>query len=62
MTEIAGKSNYSKLKFKLKKRSIHIIPTKDIDLPVGKTIAFKCEVVKNPTDLSDGPVVVKMKS
>ena len=35
MTEIEGKSNYSKLEFKFKKRSIDITPTKDIHLPVG---------------------------
>ena len=61
MTEIERKSNYSKLEFKFKKRSIGIIPTKDIHSPVGKTTAIDCEMVKNP-DLSDGTVVVKMKS
>ena len=62
MTEIEGKCNYSKLEFKFKKRSIDITPTKDIHLPVGKTTAFNCEMVKEPPDLSDGPIVVKMKS
>ena len=62
MTEIEGKSNYSKLEFKFKKRSIGIIPTKDIHLPVGKTTAIDCEMVRKPPDLSDGTVVVKMKS
>ena len=40
MTEIEKKSNYSKLEFKLKKRSIDITPIKDIHLPVGKTTVF----------------------
>ena len=62
MTEIEGKSNYSKLEFKFKKRSIGIIPTKDIHLRVGKTTAIDCEMVRKPPDLSDGTVVVKMKS
>ena len=42
MTEIGGKSNYSKLELKLKKRSIDITPTKDIYLAVGKPTAFDC--------------------
>ena len=62
MTEIEGKNNYSKLEFKFQKRSIWIIPTKDIHLPVGKTTAIDCEMVRKPPDLSDGRVVVKMKS
>ena len=51
MTEIEGKSNYSKLEFKFKKRSIGIIPTKDIHLPVGKTTPVDCETVGNPRPL-----------
>ena len=62
MTEIEGKSNFSKLEFKFKKRSIGITPSKDIHLPVGKTTAIDCKMVKKPSDLSDGTVVVKMKS
>ena len=62
MTEIEGKSNYSKLEFKFKKRSIDVIPTKDIHLLVGKTTAIDCEIVRKPPHLSDGTVVVKMKS
>ena len=62
MTEIEGKSNYSKLEFKFKKRLIDITPTKDIHLPVSKTTAFDFEMVEKPLDLADGPVVVKMKS
>ena len=62
MTEIEGKSNFSKLEFKFKKRSIDITPLKDIHLPVGQTTAIDCEMVKKPPDLSDGLVVVKMKS
>ena len=62
MTEIEGKSNYSKLEFKIKKRSIGIIPTKDIHLPVGKTKAIDFDMVRKPPDLLDGTVVVKMKS
>ena len=62
MTEIEGKSNYSRLEFKFKKRSIGITPSKDIHLPVGKTRAIDCEMVKKPPDLSDDTVVVKMKS
>ena len=62
MTEIEGKSNFSKLEFKFKKRSIGITPSKDIHLPVGRTTAIHCEMVWKPSDLSDGPVVVKMKS
>ena len=62
MTAIEGKSNYSKLEFKFKKRSIGITPSKDIHLPVGKTTAIDCEMVRKPSDLSDGTVVVKMKS
>ena len=61
MTEIEGKSNYSKLEVKFKNRSIDITPTEDIHLPVGKTTAFDCEMVKKPSDLSDGPVYVKMR-
>ena len=62
MTEIEGKSNFSKLEFKFKKRSIDITPLKDIHLPVGQTTAIDCEMVKKPPDFSDGIVVVKMKS
>ena len=62
MTEIEGKSYYSKLEFKFKKTSIGITPSKDIYLPVGKTRAIDCEMVKKPPELSDGTVVVKMKS
>ena len=54
MTEIEGKSNFSKLEFKFKKRSIDITPIKDIHLPVGQTTAIDCESVKKPPDLSDG--------
>ena len=51
------------MEFKFKKTSIDITPTKNIHLPVGKTTAFDCKMVKkNPSDLSDGPVVVKMRS
>ena len=50
------------LEFKFKKRSIGITPSKDIHLPVGKTTAIDSEIVKKPSDLSDGPVVVIMKS
>ena len=53
MTEMEGKSNYSKLEFKFKKRPIGITPSKDIHLLVGKTTAFDCEMVKTPSDLSD---------
>ena len=60
MTEIEGKSNYSKLEFKFKKRSIGITPLKDIHLPVGQTTAIDCEMLKKPPDLSYGIVVVKM--
>ena len=60
MRDIEGKNNYSKLEFKFKKRSIDITPSKDIHLPLDKTIAFDCEMVKKPSDLSDGPVVVKI--
>ena len=56
------KSNYSKFEFTFKKRSIDITPTKDIQLPVGNTTAYDCEMVKKPSDLSDGSVVVEMKS
>ena len=31
-------------------------------LPVGKTTAFDCEMIRKPSDLADGPVIVKMKS
>ena len=62
MTDFEGKSNYSKLEFKFKKRSIGIIPTKDIHLPVGKTTAIDSEMVRKSPDLSDGTVVVRMKS
>ena len=62
MTEFEGKSYYSKLKFKFKKRSIAITLSKDIHLPVGKTTATDCEMVRKSPDLSDGTVVVKMKS
>ena len=62
MTEIEGKSNFSILEFKFKKRSIDITPIKDIHLPVGPTTAIDCEMVKKPPDLSDRLVVVKMKS
>ena len=62
MTEIEGKSIYSKLEFKFKKRSIGITPSKGIHLPVGKTTPIDCEMVKKCPDLSDGTVVLKMKS
>ena len=62
MTEIEGKSNYSKLESKFKKRSIGITPSKDIYLPIGKTIVIDCEMLRKPSDISDGPAVVKMKS
>ena len=62
MREIEGKSNYSKLEFKFKKRSIGITPLKDIHLPLCQTTAIDCEMVRKPPDLSDGTVVVKMKS
>ena len=61
MTEIEGKSNYSKLEFKFKKRSVGITPLKDIHLQVGQTRAIDCEMVKKPPYLSDGIVVVKIK-
>ena len=44
------------------KRSIGIAPSKDIHVPLGEITAVDCEMVKKPLDLSDGPVVVKMKS
>ena len=59
MTEIEGKSNFSKLEFKFKKRSIGITPFRDIHLPVGQTTAIDFEMVKKPPDLSVG---MKMKS
>ena len=62
MTEIEGTSNYSKVEFKFKKRSIDITPTKDNHLPVGKTTSFDCEMIKKPSDLAGGLVVVKIKS
>ena len=62
MTEVEVKSNYSKTEFKFKKRSIGITPSKDTHLPVGKTRAIDCEMIRKPSDLSDGTVVVKMKS
>ena len=49
------------LEFKFKKKSIGITPSKNIHLPVGKTTVFDCDMVKEPSDLSDGPIVVKMK-
>ena len=62
MTEIEGKRNYSKMEFKFeKKRSIGITPSKDIHLPLDKTTAIDCEMLKKLPDLSDGTVVVKMK-
>ena len=62
VTEIEEKINYSKLEFKFKKRSIDITPSKDIHLPVGKTTAIDCGMVRKTSDLSDNPVLVKMKS
>ena len=62
MTEIEGKSNYSKLEFKFKKGSVGITPLKDIHLPIGQTTAIDCEMVRRPPDLLEGTVVVKMKS
>ena len=50
------------MEFKFRKRSIGITPSKEIHLPVGKTKAIDCEMVRKPSELSDGPVVVKMKS
>ena len=61
MTEIEGKRYYSKLEFKFKKRSIGFTPSKDIHLSVGKTTDYEREIVKKPSDLSDGQEVVKMK-
>ena len=60
MIEIEGKSNYSKLEFKFKKRSVGITPSKDIHLPVSTATAIDCKMVRKPSDLSDSPVVVKM--
>ena len=60
VTEIGGRSNYSKLVLKCKKRSIDITSTKDIHLPVGKTTAFDCEMISEPSDLAHGPVHVKI--
>ena len=54
MTEIEGKSNYSKLEFKFKKRSNGITPLKDIHLPVGQTTAIDCEMVKKPQTFQMG--------
>ena len=34
---------------------------KDIYLPVGKTTAFDCEVIKTASDIADGSVIVKIK-
>ena len=62
MTEIDENSNYSKLEFKFKKISIVITPSKDIHLPAGKTTAIDYEMVGRPSDHSDGPVVMRMKS
>ena len=62
MTEIEGKNNYSRLEFKFKKRFIDIAPSRDIHFPVSKTTAFDYEMVRKPSDLSDGLAVVKMKS
>ena len=62
MTGIGRKSNYSKVEFKFKKRSIDITPAKHTHLPVSKTTAFDCEMEKKPSDLSDGKVVLEMKS
>ena len=61
MPEIEEKSNYVKLEFTFKKRSIDITPRKDMCLPVGKTTVFYFEMVKRPSNLTDGPVVLKMK-
>ena len=62
MTEIEVKCNYSKLEFKFKKKSIDITPTKNLHLPVGITKAFDSKMAEKASDLSDGPIVVKMKS
>ena len=62
MTEIEGKSNYSKLEFKFKKRLTGITPSKDIHLPIGKTTAIDCEMVRKTPDLSDDTVVERKKS
>ena len=56
------KSNYHKWELKFKKRSIDIIPTKNLCVSVGKSTAFDCEMVKKPPDLTDVLVIVKMKS
>ena len=60
MTEIVEKSNYLKLEFK--KSLTDKTPIDDIILPLGKTTAFDCEMIKKPSDLADGSVVVIMKS
>ena len=49
MTEIEGRSNYSKVGFIFKKRSIDITTIKGIHLPVGKTTAFHCEMKQKPS-------------
>ena len=51
-----------KVGVQIKGRSIDITPTKDIHLPTGTTTAFDLEMVKKSSDLSDGPVVMRMKS
>ena len=48
MTEIEGKSNYSKLEFKVKERSIDITLIKDKHLPVDKIRSFYYEMIKEP--------------
>ena len=49
------------MEFKFKKRSIDITAIKDINLAVGITTAFDCEMIKKSSEPADGPVVVEMK-
>ena len=48
LTDIEGKSNYSKMEFKFQKISMGITLSKYIHLPVGETTALDSEMVKNP--------------
>ena len=62
MTEIERNINYAELEFKFKKRSIDIIQTKDISLPVETTKTLDYRTLKKPLDLTDGPAILKRKS
>ena len=61
MTKVEIKRNYGKMEFKLKKRFIDITVVKNIHVPLGKTTVSDCKMNKKLSDLTDHPVIGKIK-